>query len=435
MQPSLILCAAASALVAALSTPASAANIILIDSSNSFGSSPQGAQALFAFQKAANYWNKTLSNDTTVRIDINFAALGAGILGSTGSNSNVVAVSDIYHGLSSTGSGALDTLALSHLPTLANGTDLSMRVNAYLDPASKFGVDPNASSRISSGSNGINQYLGVNTSVLKALGMNAEYSGSYATRHTDARITFSSDFAFDYNPTDGIAAGNYDFTAVAVHELGHALGYLSGADVFDLVGGQGPLTADFNAGAFGSSNIDDFAIGSTLDLFRYGAAVEHGTRYLNWGANKTAFFSIDGGASVFNLPETTQQAAFFATGAYNGDGHQASHWRDNIDVPDLGGACYLSTQPVGMMDPTIAACAAGSVSQNDLAALDALGWNLHENILASPGYHRSTAEIYAMEGLAQAVPEPASYAMLLVGLALTGCASRRRASAAATLAS
>jgi hypothetical protein len=211
-----------------VAVPASAANIVLIDSTNSFATAPNGAEALFAFQKAANYWNKTLANDATIRIDIKFASLGAGILGSTGSNSNVVSVADVYTGLKTTGNSALDQIAVAHLPTLANGTDLAMRVNAYTNAASKIGVDPTLASRISNGSNGINQYLDVNTAVLKAMGMSATYDSSYAARKTDASITFSSNFAFDFNPTDGIASGKYDFTAVAVHELGHALGFVSG---------------------------------------------------------------------------------------------------------------------------------------------------------------------------------------------------------------
>ncbi|MYM41651.1 PEPxxWA-CTERM sorting domain-containing protein [Pseudoduganella sp. CY13W] len=78
------------------------------------------------------------------------------------------------------------------------------------------------------------------------------------------------------------------------------------------------------------------------------------------------------------------------------------------------------------MDPTFAACAEGAVTQNDLAAFDAMGWNLNQNILNQPGYRASSADIYAMEGLAQAVPEPASYAMLLAGLGIAGGLARRR---------
>lgn len=40
-------------------------------------------------------------------------------------------------------------------------------------------------------------------------------------------IGFNSAFNFDFDPTDGIAAGKLDFDSVAVHEIGHALGFTS----------------------------------------------------------------------------------------------------------------------------------------------------------------------------------------------------------------
>jgi len=262
----------------------------------------------------------------------------------------------------------------------------------------------------------MNQYLSANTSVLKALNL----STNQPANTFDASIHFSSSFAFDFNPTDGISQGKYDFVAVATHELGHALGFVSGADAFDYFGhpnSQDPFLDD--------KKIDNFSIGSTLDLFRYGNGFNaDGTRQLQWGANKSAFFSIDG-QNVFNLNNPNQVAATFSTGEFNGDGAQASHWKDNQAFL-LPNGCYQSTKSIGIMDPTAAACDMGSVTQNDLAAFDAMGWNLHGNILNQPGYNETTADIYRMEGLATAVPEPETYAMLLAGLGLTGFMARRR---------
>jgi len=67
------------------------------------------------------------------------------------------------------------------------------------------------------------------------------------------------------------------------------------------------------------------------------------------------------------------------------------------------------------------------VTQNDLAAFDAMGWNLKQDVLTNPGYHESTASIYTMDGLATvAVPEPDMAGMLLAGLGLVATLSRRR---------
>ena len=39
------------------------------------------------------------------------------------------------------------------------------------------------------------------------------------TGGTDAEIQFSTTFAFDFNPFDGVSAGQYDFIGVAIHEI------------------------------------------------------------------------------------------------------------------------------------------------------------------------------------------------------------------------
>jgi hypothetical protein len=415
--------AAAAAISAAFALPASAANIVLVDSSNSFASAPNGADALFAFQKAANYWNKTLSNNVTIRIDIGFKDLGSNVLGSTGSSSSVVGVSDVYHALATTGTSALDSIAVANLSKLNQYGSLAMRVNGYADALTQSGIDTGAASRLSNGNNGINQALDVNTSVLKALNLS---TGKSANAY-DASITFSSTFGFDFNPTNGISAGKYDFTSVAVHELGHALGFVSGTDIFDIYGHPGGPGAQYLDG----DNIDNYAVGSTLDLFRYGNGFNpDGTRQLQWAAGRDAFFSIDG-QTVFNIDSGSQQAAFFSTGEYNGDGHQASHWADN-KAAAMPNGCFQSTKQVGIMDPTSAPCELGYVTQNDLAAFDAMGWNLNQNILANGNYRTDTKQIYEMDGVAVvAVPEPETYAMLLAGLGLTALMARRRKAKAA----
>lgn len=417
MKKSLLKHVAAAAVTAAFAVPSFAANIILVDSNNSFASAPNGAQALYAFQKAANYWNQTLANNVTIRIDIGFDNLGPGILGSTSSNQSDVKVSSVYNALATTGTSALDSIAVSHLSALDANGNLSMRVNGYANAAAQTGVDASAASRLASGNNYMNQYLSANTSVLKALNL----STNQPSNTFDASIHFSSSFAFDFNPTDGISQGKYDFVAVATHELGHALGFVSGTDTFDYF--AHPNSQD---GFLDNQKIDNYSIGSTLDLFRYGNGFNaDGTRQLQWAAGRDAFFSIDG-QSVFNLTNPGQAAATFATGEFNGDGAQASHWKDNQAFL-LSNGCYQSTKSVGIMDPTAAACEMGSVTQNDLAAFDAMGWNLHGNILNQPGYNETTADIYRLDGTATvAVPEPETYAMLLAGLGLTGFVARRR---------
>lgn len=423
-----LLHAIAAAAAISCAAPASALNIVLVDTTNSFATSPNGAAALFAFQKAANYWNKTLTNDVTLRINISFDALPDGVLGSTGSASNIVAVSDVYAGLAATGTTALDAIAVANLSKLNAGGGLTIRTNNYYDIANKIGVQDATVTR--TGNAAINNYLDVNQSVIKALGLTGQAVRPLSTY--DANIQFSNQFAFDYNPTNGIDAGKYDFTAVAVHEIGHALGFVSGTDIFDIVmHGAGPLAGDFEAGAFGTADIAEFAIGSTLDLFRYGNSVgADGKAMLQWSANRPAFFSIDG-VTMFGLGDASfQEAATFSTGRYSGDGEQASHWKDNISFVDQNApGCFQSTRQVGIMDPTSSPCYTENVTRNDIAAFDAMGWNTSVNALTDKGYAVSSADIYAMEGVAVAVPEPGTWGLMALGMGVVGFLARRRRAA------
>jgi hypothetical protein len=68
-----------------------------------------------------------------------------------------------------------------------------------------------------------------------------------------------------------------------------------------------------------------------------------------------------------------------STGLRNGDGYQASH--------------FLEGYGLGLMDPTIAFGETLSITANDLLVLDAVGWNI------------------------VAVPEPASIALAVIGIA------------------
>jgi hypothetical protein len=65
------------------------------------------------------------------------------------------------------------------------------------------------------------------------------------------------------------------------------------------------------------------------------------------------------------------------------------------------------------------------VSALDLAAFDAMGWNLAADALARNGaYKRSTAQIYSA-----AVPEPASWALMIGGFGAIGASLRLRRTA------
>src|SRR6478735_10108701 len=105
------------AIFSSASTPASALNIVL-NPDSTFANQPNGAAALYAFEKAANFWNKTLTNDATLRFNVSYAALAPNVIGSTGSRRTDVLTSTVYAGLASNAKTNLDTVAVANLVPL-----------------------------------------------------------------------------------------------------------------------------------------------------------------------------------------------------------------------------------------------------------------------------------------------------------------------------
>jgi hypothetical protein len=415
------------AAVIATSAPANAANIILTDSTGSFAAAgAKGQAALLAFRKAANYWNTVLTNNVTINVEIGFAALSAGVLGSTGSSSTGANVTDIYSSLRATGTTQLDAIAKANLFPLNADGSLKFTTNAARF-AGGVGAQTNATF-VDNNSSVNNKVFDVNTANARALGLAVDGSNQCSTTlaNADACITFSNTFNFDFDPTNGLSAGAYDFVAVATHELGHALGFVSGVDTYDFVAAN--RTRD---------NLNNFRIFSVLDLFRYGTTVDAATgkNLLQLASNRAARFSIDG-VNTFNTGQASVTAATFSTGRESGDGQQASHFKD----------VAAGVRQIGILDPTIGANQLGIVTSNDLAAFDAIGYNLGFDILANRGYTFTSSQIFSLAGLANiglgrslsasiggldavaGVPEPATWAMMLIGFGFAGSAMRRRRS-------
>jgi hypothetical protein len=385
-----------------VAAPANAVVINLID--NGFaGTAQQQAQFRDGFRIAASYWGSILTNNATINLGVGTASLGTGIIGSTGSTRADYSVANWENRVNATKSNStIDQTVI--LPTLTAG-GASFITNGTTVGADGFTDDDTTKLIYDNAATTSSRTLYLNSSVIKAIGGTAT---GVTAASVDGNVQFSTNFNFDFDPTDGITANTFDFIGVAIHEIGHALGFVSGVDFLDVYGLGS--TSNPNAGTLNYS-LNSTSIYSALDMFRYSADPTNlvpGGAALDLSAGTvsgTKYFSIDGG-------RTALFGNTFSQGRYNGDGQQASHWKDTA-------GCQIGN---GIMDPTFCFGQTGYITGLDLAAFDAMGYNLSTNALTYA--NTSTSLIYRQ--FATAVPEPATWGMMILGFGLVGGLMRRR---------
>lgn len=305
-----------------------ARQLLAIDIVINAGAGLQANQAAMdAFNDAAAAWEASISDPITVTINADLANLGnSNIIGQAGS----VLLQDAYDVmrgyLVADAAGESDDGIVASLPTSAQAS--------FFLPTG-FGLSP---------------YLVGSKASLKAAGY-ANLDGQFG--EIDAEITFNTQFSFDYDSSDGVAAGTMDFKTVAAHEIGHALGFISTVDTVDYYSAQGTPV-----------NISPF----TLDLFRF----ENGGQYDPSNAAEFTSFprtlvpGVDAVTDQITAKGSSAAENRMSTGAFTGDGRQASHWKDN----DLTGTT------IGVMDPTLSFQQVIGIGDADLRALDLIGYDI-----------------------------------------------------------
>ena len=377
-----------------------------VDENGNAAESSVDPLAVAGFEAAADRWSSVFDDDITVNIQIVFESIpedaqtGATILGSAGSSiiDSVAELGGAFptfsllsDSLASDATSANDQIAVANLP---NGSSATLGGNPAFASGSPvtalsfqtndregnivFDNDTEIGDGASVGNN--NVFFGITSANAKALGLIEGDSDGI-----DAQITFNSDITFDFDPTDGITDGAFDFVGIATHELGHALGVVSGVDLVDSFTGEGPNDEiDINGAAAGIGELDNFALFSTFDLFRRSeSAFTQDPDALDLSTGDGVFFSIDGVLGDGNdLP--------LETGVANGSGQQASHLADNLGL--------------GILDPTVAPGELLAITDNDILLLDVIGFDV----------------------VGTAVPEPSSLAVLFSLGSLSLIQRRRR---------
>ncbi len=152
-------------------------------------------------------------------------------------------------------------------------------------------------------------------------------------------VGFNSAFKFDFKAGDGIDPDKLDFEAMALHELGHVLGFISSV-------GQQEMDSSIEVEP------------AIWDLFR----VRPDAITSDFATTQRVLSS--GGEQSFYAGGVKQALSTGRPDGATGDGRQASHWKDD----------NLTGQYRGVMDPTIAPGERQLLTDDDLAVLEAIGY-------------------------------------------------------------
>lgn len=279
------------------------------------------AAARAAFVRAAARWELLVRTRVTVIIDVDF---GPTLFGKP-FDADVVSSADAQV----IAGNALYTAARAGLLSEAFAQEKRALFNRL--PAKMVPTD-----------RGESQGLAASSATLRGLGLLdpvADPERESAYFGPPPAIGLNSNFSFDFESGDGIEANKLDFEALALHAIGHVLGFVS---------------------AVGQQEINDAADTppTVCDLFRlrpeaiksdFAAA----TRILSSGGEQ-GFYT---GGSMLALSSGRPDGT-------GGDGQSPSHWKDE----------RAAGQSLGVMRPTIAAGEYQTVTDNDLTALEAIGY-------------------------------------------------------------
>ncbi len=279
-----------------------------------------------AFIVAANRWEAIISTPVTVTLSVDY---GPTFFGEPYSDPRILGQAG-----AATGNATLSTVRKRLLAS--NPTDSE----AQLYNALSASVPAEFNGKI------------VQVSTVRLTTALARAIGFLTGEGPDAQIGFNSNFnnggQFDFDPADGIGMEQIDFDAVATHEIGHALGFIS---------------------ASGGSNS---TILTVWDLFRFRPATasvanfDSAPRVLTKGGLQVMFGDFTGTFAAQELSLSTGGPS--PPAGDTDDGRQSSHWKDDL--------LQTGRPYIGIMDPTISRSLRRTITENDIRAADLLGYSV-----------------------------------------------------------
>lgn len=262
--------------------------------------------ALASFTAAEAYIESQFSDPITITVSVSFAALGPGVLGGTSSSYGFVSYAGSRAGL--VNNDANDTIQ----DFLPNTTSVPVRYST-----------------------------GSTTNEDRVFWTIANYNATAGSvAGNAASMQYSTNFTWDYDPSNGVATNAYSFRDVIIHETGHAMGFTSGVDF----------------------RVNDIEV---LDLFRFRRT--DGNTSSDFNPDTTAEFTARPRWAVFNNPNDDVNSDLISVEYRMSDGspQQASHFRDQ-------------TPAIGIMDPTLGfgqTFFPNYFRASDLTMFDAIGYD------------------------------------------------------------
>jgi hypothetical protein len=276
--------------------------------------------ALEAFKRAAARWEALIETDVVIIIDVDF---GPTVFGEQFDDKTV---------------SVTDAQALK-----GNSLYPAIRAGLILE-GSAISVYTSLPARAARTDRGEAQAMTASSATLRALGLinrAANPDGEAINFGPPPAVGLNSKFDFDFNSDDGIDSGKLDFESLALHDIGHALGFVSSV-------GQQEITSDIELEP------------SIWDLFRVRPDALKG----DFAAAERILSS--GGEQSFYAGDRLLALSTGRPDGAGGDSRQAAHWKDD----DLSG------QYIGVMDPTIKQGERQTITENDASALNAIGYKI-----------------------------------------------------------